>query len=198
MLRKNDETFKTWSDVKKNHGKVGVLSGSAAETTMREFCDTGCEVINYDGNTDTMREVETGKLDATLEDTPIAAYYASSFPGLVNAEDPVRPGYYVIYVNKGETALRDALNEAIILSLRNGELQRIYSKYGIWDKQQEQLAQIIDTGKFYGFDKAVGVKVEKAELPKQEAVQVSVRKHGWEVVTAYSGVLLESVDWHRG
>ena len=46
------------------------LYEAAAETYMRRFCNDAdgsngavCHVIDYDGNTDTMREVETGKLD---------------------------------------------------------------------------------------------------------------------------------------
>ncbi len=98
-----------------------------------------------------MREVETGKLDATLEDTPIAAFYAPRFPALAPVGEPVSEGYYVIYVKKGEPALLQALNEAIIATIRNGEIEGIYRKYGIWDSAQGQLASIAETSRFYGY-----------------------------------------------
>lgn len=197
MLRKGDPTFNSWAALKKSDAhegaKVGVLTGSAAETVMRDFCgESDCQVINYDGNTDSMREVETGKLDATLQDTPIAAFYGPRFPALVNVGDPVEPGYYVMYVRKGDDALLRSLNEAIVLMVRNGELESIYRKYGIWDKNQDQLVATAEQAKFFGLHKAATAEVEKKEMPTQEVVRTEARKRGWDVVKSYGGVMVES------
>jgi polar amino acid transport system substrate-binding protein len=199
LVRKGDPVWTGWDALKAmpegQKAKIGVLTGSAAEETMREFCGEDnkvCEVINYDGSTDTMREVETGKLDATLQDTPIASFYAPRFPGLAAVGEPVNPGYYVIFVKKGETELRDQLNTALILLNRNGEQQAIYQKYGIWDAQQDELRAVAEMGKFYGQHQATRVEVEEKELPTQEVVTTEVRKRGWDVVTSYGGVLVES------
>jgi polar amino acid transport system substrate-binding protein len=194
--RKNDPNLKTWEDLKKQTGgakpKIGVLTGSAAETYMQEFCKDACEVVNYDGNTDSMREVETGKLDATLQDTPIAAFYAPRFPGLAFVGKPVAPGHYVMYVQKEQEPLRRAINEAIVLMLRNGDLEAIYRKYGIWDEQQAELGKIVDSARFFGYQQAVAAKVEPRAMPAEEQVKTSARKSGWEVVKSYGGVMLES------
>jgi len=139
-----------------------------------------------------MREVETGKLDATLEDTPIAAFYAPRFPGLIPVGAPVSEGYYVIYVKKGETALLQALNEAIILMIRNGDLERIYRKYGIWDSAQEQLGAIAGAGKFYGYYRATQTETRPGEMPAEQTINAGERQHGWGVVRNYGGVLLQS------
>jgi polar amino acid transport system substrate-binding protein len=198
LMRKGDPTFRTWDDLKAAAGakaKVGVLTGSAAETTMRAFCgedDQACTVINYDGGTDTMREVETGKLDATLQDTPIASFYAPRFPGLVPTGEPVGKGYYVVYVDRGETTLRDALNEAIILLVRNGDLRSIDQRYGIWDKAQGELDAIAQAGQFFGLEKAVAAEVKPREVLQEKAVHTEIRKHGLDVFTSYGGIMLES------
>ncbi|MEP7354867.1 MAG: ABC transporter substrate-binding protein/permease [Acidobacteriota bacterium] len=195
MARKDDARVHSWADLRAARtpkAKVGVLTGSAAETYTRKFCGDLCDVVAYDGNTDTMREVETGKLDATVEDTPIASFYATRFPSLRPIEEPVQRGYYVIYVKKGETALLEALNEAIVLMVRNGDLEAIYRKYGIWDAQQAELADIAARGRFYGYSKAVTAKIEKNQMPIEEAVKADTRKRGWQVVKEYSGILLES------
>ncbi|MBM4343471.1 MAG: amino acid ABC transporter substrate-binding protein, partial [Deltaproteobacteria bacterium] len=148
-----------WQDLKQaSHGrkhKIGVLTGSAAETESRAFCGDACEVITYDGNTDSMREVETGKLDATVQDTPIAAFYGPRFPQLVAVGEPIAPGYYVMYVRKGEAALLHKLNEALVVLTRSGEFERICKKYGIWNKQQAELAQIHASARFFGLYNAV-------------------------------------------
>lgn len=199
LLVRKGGVVKTWDDLKSNpngaKAKIGVLTGSAAETTMKEFCgedNAACEVTSYDGGTDTMREVETGKLDATLQDTPIASFYAPRFPGLEPTGAPVGKGYYVMYVAKGETALRDALNEAIVLLQRSGDLQNVYTKYGIWDAAQAELGTITETSRFFGLDKAVRADVKKEEMPAAEVVHTDSRKHGLEVFRSYGGIMLES------
>jgi polar amino acid transport system substrate-binding protein len=196
MGRKDNPRINSWADLRKGAGaarvKIGVLNGSAAEAYARKFCGELCEVVAYEGNTDTMREVETGKLGATIEDTPIASFYAPRFSALRRIEEPVQRGHYVIYVKKGETALLQTLNEAIVLMVRNGDLERIYRKYGIWDTQQAELADITEKGRFYGYFKAADARIEKNQMPTEESVRVDTRKHGWQVVKDYSGILVES------
>ena len=196
MGRKDNTRINSWADLKSGKGaskvKIGVLTGSAAEMYARSFCGDSCEVVAYDGNTDTMREVETGKLGATVEDTPIAAFYESRFKALRRIGAPVQPGYYVIYVRKGETALLHALNQAIVLMERNGDLERIYRKYGIWDGQQAELADIAKKGRFYGYAKATDSQVQMNQMPAEASVNADRRQRGWEVVKNYGGILLQS------
>jgi polar amino acid transport system substrate-binding protein len=200
LTRRDYPAYRSWDSLKsgarRGPARIGALTGSAAETYMRRFCSDGpgraCQVIGYDGNTDTMREVETGKLDATLEDTPIAVFYAPRFPALALVGEPVSEGYYVIYVKKGESALLQALNEAIILMTRNGDLERIYRKYGIWDSAQQQLGQIAGAGKFYGYYRATQTEVRAGEMPTEQVVTTGARQHGWEVVRNYGAVLIQS------
>jgi len=178
LARKDDQTLKTWEDLGKRVGdrrrKVGVLTESAAEKYLREKYGDGLDLISYDGNTDAMREVETGKLDATLQDTPIASFYGPRFPGLRPIGAAVGRGYYVILARKGETALVAALNDAIIQSARDGTLKRIYQKYGIWDLELAQL---------YGYvDQAGG----------EEGEHAPDRPHGWRVVRLYGLIMVES------
>ena len=196
MARKDNANIHSWADLQKRTAgakvRIGVLDGSAAETYTRSFCGDSCEVVAYDGNTDTMREVETGKLAATVEDTPIASFYASRFSALRRVGEPVQRGYYVIYVKKGEAALLRALNEAIVLMVRNGDLEQIYRKYGIWDAQQAELTGIAQDARFYGYSKAVEARVQLNQMPTEDAVSLDTRKHGWQVVKEYSGILAES------
>jgi polar amino acid transport system substrate-binding protein len=199
--RRGDQAFATW-DAFRNGGSVGVLTGSAAETHMRAFCaaagatTTSCQVTGYDGNTDAMREVETRKLDGTLQDTPIASFYASRFPALAPIGDPVGEGYYVIYVRKGQAPLLQAINQALILAVRNGELEAIYRRYGIWDNAQQRLAGIADAGRFFGYSEAsagAGVNLPAGELPSAtDAIRPGLRQRGLAVVQNYGGVLLQS------
>ena len=86
--------------------------------------------------------VEQGQLDATVQDVPSAIYYGKEFPGLRNVAAPDVPGYYVGYLRKGDDRLRDALNAAIAKAASDGTLQRIYEKYGVWNQDQRNIAEL--------------------------------------------------------
>jgi polar amino acid transport system substrate-binding protein len=193
MARRDNSAIDSWAGLKKGvRRRIGVLTGSAAEAYARTFCGASCEVISYDGNTDTMREVETGKLDATVEDTPVASFYAPRFPALHPVGEAVQRGYYAMYVRKGDSALLQALNEAIVLMVRTGEMERIYRRYGIWDARQSELIDIVEKGRFYVYSKAADARVENKGMPPIETVNTETRKHGWQIVREYSGILVQS------
>jgi polar amino acid transport system substrate-binding protein len=166
LARTDDGTITSFEDLRKpgSRGKrrVGILSGSAADDYMKEHFAKDVEIVSYDGNTDSMRDVEIGRLDATLQDTPIVAYYAPKFPKLKKVGAPVGGGTYVIFARKGEAALVTALNAALIRLYRDRTLERIYRSYGIWDEAQAELKAIVETGKFYGYSKEVTADVKPA------------------------------------
>lgn len=158
-----DGPIQSWEQLKRpkpdgSPWRFAVLSGSAAETYLKAFQAQGGAIsyASYDGVTDSMREVETGKVDATLQDTPSATFYAADFPQLRFVEKPVAPGYYVIYSRRGDRALIEAINDAIIRLYRNGTLETIYKKYGMWNEDQRILGDIVENGKFYGAQAALG------------------------------------------
>lgn len=197
LARKDDATIAAWEDLAEpassgEKRKLGALVGSAAEDFLREHFGETCEVVAYDGNTDAMREVETGKLDATLQDTPIASFYATSFPELRPIGAPVGKGWYSLFAREGEDRLVRAINEALIVLLRRGDLERIYRRYGIWDENQKELSTIADDAKFFGLAHATQADVGESEAPTSEDVQHSVRKHGFAVVTEYGGTMLQA------
>jgi polar amino acid transport system substrate-binding protein len=172
--------------------RLGVLSGSAAEAYARKEFGAAVEVVSYDGNTDALREVETGKLDATLQDTPIATFYGPRFPALRALGAPVGRGYYVIYVRKGETALLAALNEALIAMIRGGELERIYRRWGLWGDTQRELGEVAAAGRFYGHAAAADAAAGPEGPATAATIRPAERPRGWAVVTRYGSTLLEA------
>jgi polar amino acid transport system substrate-binding protein len=197
LARKDDATIGSWDDLRKPDAagakrKVGVLIGSSAHEYVQKILGRDVEIVTYEGNTDSMRETETRKVDAAVQDTPIVSFYASRFPDLRAVGAPVEKGYYVALARKGEARLVGALNEALILMIRNGDLERIYKKFGIWDEAQAELAAIAETGRFYGYSRAVGARVEPGSLPPEEEVKSGTRKRGLTVVREYAGVMIQA------
>jgi polar amino acid transport system substrate-binding protein len=87
-----------------------------------------------------MTAVRNGQVDATLQDVPAARFYRDRFPTLELAGPPVGHGYYVIFVRRGDQALRTALDRALGNLLTSGALRRLYEKYGLWNDAQGELA----------------------------------------------------------
>ncbi len=160
MAREDDTRIHGWTSLQQapsdgSRWQVGVLGGSAAEEVMVDRCRTApCDVTLYDGNTDAMRDVVTGRLDVTLQDTPIVHFYGPMFPNLRPIEAPVSPGTYVIYAKKGETELISRINTALIVMLRTGELESIYKKHGLWDSLNQGLTRYADDAKYFGYSDA--------------------------------------------
>ena len=148
-----------WDDLKLRPGRrklqVGVLRNSAADRYLREHFDGDVDIVALgdEGTTRVMRMVtnlrpeDRGGLDATVQDMPCVAFYVGAgreFPNLVCVGGPVKPveqNYFVLYVRKGESALRDRLNDALREGLRDGTLEKIYRSYGLWDEDQARLLQ---------------------------------------------------------
>lgn len=174
LMASREGAIRSWADLLKprpggRRWRVGVLGGSSAETFAIEQGKSHVQVIPYTGATDAMLSVVNGQLDATLQDLPAARFYRGQYPALALVGPPEGLGYYVIYLRRGDTALRDALDGGISKLIASGELRRLYERYGIWTDAQDELAS-------WTPDK----------LPTSSG-QESLR--GWPLVRKYGGLL---------
>jgi polar amino acid transport system substrate-binding protein len=117
--------------------KVGTLSGTAAEDILRHT--DGVETVIQPEITYSYRDLEQGKVDAVLLDTPIAAAYGATNPKLANVGESFHPGRYVIAFRNEDLALREAVNAALRRLKASGALGEIYRKYGILDQHQTEI-----------------------------------------------------------
>lgn len=116
---------------------VATLSGTAAEDILR-----ATEGINTATNPEIIysyRDLELGRVDAVLLDTPIAAAYGSTNPKLKNVGRPFGDGRYVVAFREEDHALREAVNQALDRLKTSGELRRIYQRWGIMNEYQERI-----------------------------------------------------------
>jgi polar amino acid transport system substrate-binding protein len=147
LLARNGGQVRSWADFdlpRPGGGPwtVGVMGMSAGDKFARRFADPNLEVRTYDGATNAMMSVLNGQIDATLQDLPAALHYAGKddFRDLAPVGPPDGCGYYVMYVRKGNEALRDRIDSALGELIASGELRRILEKYGLWNDAQGALA----------------------------------------------------------
>jgi polar amino acid transport system substrate-binding protein len=144
LMARRGGSIRSWADLKQpkpggGRWTVGVLVGSAADTFASEQGGSLVKVIPFDGATDAMLAVQNGQYDATLQDVPAARFYHERFSGLDLVGPAESHGYYVIYVRKEDSSLRDALDQGLVRLIESGELRRLYEKYGIWTDAQTEL-----------------------------------------------------------
>jgi polar amino acid transport system substrate-binding protein len=146
MARTDDDTIRSWEDLRVAPGQrrkmIGALGGSAAERYVDQQFGQAVDLKAFPEIINVMKLVEEGRLDATVQDVPISVFYRKDFPKLHNVGAPVAPGYYVAFVRHGDDRFREKLNEALLKAMNDGTLQRIYQKYGVWNDEQKGLPEI--------------------------------------------------------
>ncbi|MEQ1632883.1 MAG: ABC transporter substrate-binding protein/permease, partial [Planctomycetota bacterium] len=117
--------------------RVGCLGQSQSHAVL--LATEGVQPIVYDESLRSFLEVDNGRNAAVLADLPIAQALLPKFASLQLAGEPFAPSPYAMAVRKGEDDLRLALDASLLRLLANGELRRIYEKWGMWTAAQEGL-----------------------------------------------------------
>jgi polar amino acid transport system substrate-binding protein len=136
ITRANQTNVQRLTDL--GHGTIGVLTGTGSYRLA--MAQPGLQVKSYDDNVNYFRDLEMGRLDAVLTDTPIARVNLAGNTKLRAAGEPFELGYYAVGVRPHDPILLGRINDAIEALLRAGTLESIYRKYGLWDASQGTLA----------------------------------------------------------
>jgi len=116
--------------------RVGVLTGSAAESVMRSRSDLEVDVIGYDGTIDSLEQVSTGVLDAAVMDDCIFNFYADRFSRLRTVGRPFAGGFYTVLTAHDTPQLSAAIDAAIGRLVADGRLKSLYDRWDLAGRQQ--------------------------------------------------------------
>ena len=136
VVRQHEARFADLDGLKRVGGVVGTLDETAA---LRLLDRLGVQRRIYEGQVEPYNELASGRIDAVLLDVPIAEYYARPNPRLRFLGAPFDPGVYAIALKPGREHLRRALDNAIGELARNGTLKAIYTRWKIWNDDQQKL-----------------------------------------------------------
>lgn len=115
--------------------RVGTLNQTYALDLLRA---ASVETVLYEGNEEPYRDLELGRLEAVLLDNVIADRYGCNREGITCVPTEVARGVYVAGFRKGDRALARAMDEALAAMQREGELEQILRKAGLWDARQSE------------------------------------------------------------
>lgn len=140
-VRHDDNRISSLADCKNR--VVGTLANTAASRLLQQ------EQIPFRSYADPVgayRDLELRRLDAVLMDVPAEAFYARPNAKLKPAGAPFTRGLYVIGLRKGDEALKAEVDQAIDKIIRDGTLETILKKWGLWNDAQVEFQTPIRSG----------------------------------------------------
>ncbi|HEV8382949.1 MAG TPA: ABC transporter permease subunit [Gemmatimonadales bacterium] len=122
--------------------RVATLGATIAyELLLGARDSTGVIPISYDDDVHPYGDLVTGRVDAVLLDHIIAqrALRRRGGTGFVILDQPVAVGHYVGVLAHTDTALRDSVDAVLREAMRDGSLEQIFRRWGVWDVTQGAL-----------------------------------------------------------
>ncbi len=135
------DRYRTLADLRGH--PIGTLGATIAWDILQH---QPVRTITYDDDVHPYSDLQAGRVDAVLLDNIIAARRVRRFNGLVIQPRPVATGHYIVVLAKRNTALRDAIDNVLRARMRDGTLERIYRKWGIWDPYQRPFFERVISG----------------------------------------------------
>jgi polar amino acid transport system substrate-binding protein len=136
VVRNDDRRITTLDDCQ---GKlVGTMAGSAADRLLRQH---HIDPVAFDGQVEPYLDLELGRLDAVLLDTPIVAYYAEINPKFKLVGRHIAQGAYGMAARPEDQQLMAALDLALSDLMTSGRLRQILNRWHLWDAEQAKLAR---------------------------------------------------------
>jgi len=142
VVRNDEQRFSNYEELKKHKDwKVGTLEDTAA---YRMLVRDGFTPRVFEDSVGPYTDLQQGRLDAVLQDWPIALYLVQKRPELkakLKLVGPqIEPGVYAIAFTTKNEALAKQLDEALERLIKNGELKKILEKWELWNDEQQQLS----------------------------------------------------------
>lgn len=117
---------------------IGVQMGTTSDTYATKLSKTNkAEIERYNAYTDAVASLVQGKIDCTIMDHETAKRFFQQAGDRVKIlEEPLTSESYAIAVKKGNTQVKDMLNEAIETLKQNGTINKISSGYMNSEKKE--------------------------------------------------------------
>ena len=129
--------------------RVATLGATMAYDILLAARDSlGVIPVSYDDDVHPYADLVGGRVDAVLLDHIIAQRALGRLGGRAFAimPRPVAVGHYVGVLARRDTALRDSVNAVLRAAMRDGTLERILRRWGVWDPSQGALFRRVAGG----------------------------------------------------
>jgi polar amino acid transport system substrate-binding protein len=130
--------FRTLADLAGR--RVATLGGTIAyDILVRAQRDHGIVPVSYDDDVHPYSDLVIGRVDAVLLDNVLAERRRGTVPGYTVVPESVATSHYVRILSVQNAPLRDAANQILLGAMRDGTLERIFTKWKVWNSDQPAL-----------------------------------------------------------
>lgn len=120
--------------------RVGTLGGTIAyEILLQAERRYDVQPVSYDDDVHPYSDLLLGRVDAVLLDNVLAERRRKNMSGITVQPDGIATSHYVGVLAAGNASLRDAVNEVLRGAMRDGTLEKIFKKWGVWNDDQRVL-----------------------------------------------------------
>jgi His/Glu/Gln/Arg/opine family amino acid ABC transporter permease subunit len=162
---------------------VGTLGNTAASRLLEK---EGIPMKGYADPVAAYRDLELKRIDAVIMDVPAEVFYVSKSSTLKRATEPFFRGTYNIGLRKGDTALKAEVDAAIDKIMRDGTLEQILRKWGLWNDAQLELHNPLKSGQ----ETTSGYDITSAAFNWREAIWRLARAAVVTVLIAFGSMLI--------
>jgi polar amino acid transport system substrate-binding protein len=126
--------------------RVGTLAGTIAyELLLAAEREYGVHPVSYDDDVHPYEDLLLGRLDGVLLDHVLAERRLQTMTGFVVQPDAVAVGHYVGVLAPSNASLRDEIDALLRNAMRDGRLEQIFRRWGVWNDDQRVLhARLLD------------------------------------------------------
>jgi len=119
---------------------VGTLGGTIAyDILLRAERDVGLHAVSYDDDVHPYSDLLVGRVDAVLLDNVLAERRHRAMTGFTVQPASVAIGHYVGILANTNAPMRDAINEILKSAMRDGTLEAVFRRWGVWNTDQPPL-----------------------------------------------------------
>ena len=126
IVAQQNSSIKTADDL--NQKIIGVRVATSAETFINEHLQAK-SVVTFDLNTDTYQALKDRQVDAVIDDSPIAEYFAKSLGLEFVSNIPGTEAQYGLLFRKGNRLLQQAVNDVLEEIQLDGTYESIQRKW---------------------------------------------------------------------
>jgi polar amino acid transport system substrate-binding protein len=120
--------------------RVATLGGTIAyEILLQARRDHGLVPVSYDDDVHPYTDLVLGRVDAVLLDNVLAERRRRTVSGFTIQPESVATGHYVGVLSPANARLRDSIDHILLAAMRDGSLERIFRKWGVWNADQPPL-----------------------------------------------------------
>jgi polar amino acid transport system substrate-binding protein len=120
--------------------RVATLGATGAQEILeRARQEHGLEPVVYEDDVHPYTDLAVGRVDAVLLDAVLAERGVRRNPALTNQPADMGTGHYVGILSSRDTALRDRVDALLRDAMRDGRLQAIFARWGMWNEDQPRL-----------------------------------------------------------